>query len=95
MAMFSESVSVGTRGDRTVIVSELARECVVIQGFTLDCYGGKGSMIFLTRAAALKVAELLGRWAAQPIQDVEPVNVGQQSGESPERCTTLPVFLKL
>jgi hypothetical protein len=42
-------------------------------------------MIFLTRAAALKVAELLGRWAAQPIQDVEPVNVGQQSGESPER----------
>jgi hypothetical protein len=79
MAMFSESVSVGTRGDRTVIVSELARECVVIQGFTLDYYGGKGSMIFLTRAAALKVAELLGRWAAQPIQDVEPVNVAQQA----------------
>jgi hypothetical protein len=36
-------------------------------------------MIFLTRAAALKVAELLGRWAAQPIQDVETVNVAQQA----------------
>jgi len=79
VVMFSESVSVGTRGDRTVIVSELSRECVVVQGFTMGYEGGRGSSIFLTRAAALKVAEVLGRWAARPILVEEPVNVVQQS----------------
>lgn len=67
MTPFSESAVVDKSGDRTVIVSEIGRNCVVVQGFTCGYDGGRGSSIFLSREAAIKVADILGRWAARPI----------------------------
>ena len=79
MSPFSESAVVDKSGDRTVIVSEIGRNCVVVQGFTCGYDGGRGSSIFLSQEAAVKVADILGRWAARPILVEEPVNVVQQS----------------